>query len=179
MGKSRGPERADSLGARDRPKGLLDFDPSQDVGDTTLTQALPTDALGLPPFLLTAPRETLLAYIAIFLGGAMPAGAQKRKAPGRPIAGMVIDEKRAWVIWWYVRQQRENDASQVGSMTVAKLIKEVRGLPGGEKLFPKTTTQDRLISSVSNGKRKLGIDEGWQSGTCAKFLPLIEIEERS
>jgi hypothetical protein len=64
-------------------------------------------------------------------------------------------------------------------MTVAKLIEEVRSLPGGKKLFRNSTSQERLISSVSNGKRKLGIDKKWQSDTCAKLLPFIEIEERS
>lgn len=171
MGKARAPGiHEDGLGARDRPKGLLDFDPSQDTGDPTLPLALSTDSLGLPPSLLTASRETLLLFIAILLGGGNPIGVQKRKGRGRPAATLTSDVKRAWLIWWYVRQERENGSSHIGSMTVAKLIQEVRSLPGGKKLFGNSTTQERLISSVSNGKRKLGIDEDWQSETCAKFL---------
>ena len=171
MGKARAPGiHEDGLGARDRPKGLLDFDPSQDTGDPTLPLAFSTDSLGLPPSLLTASRETLLLYIAILLGGTSPIGSQKRRVRGRPAAEPDYDVKRAWLIWWYVRQERENGSSHIGSMTVAKLIQEVRSLPGGKKLFANSTTQGRLISSVSDGKRKLGIDEDWQSETCAKFL---------
>ncbi|MEN9411131.1 MAG: hypothetical protein RL216_3105, partial [Pseudomonadota bacterium] len=67
MGKLRAPEPADSLGVRHRPKGLLDFWAPQDASDTApLTALSADDTLGLPPFLLTATRETLLAYIAIF-----------------------------------------------------------------------------------------------------------------
>jgi hypothetical protein len=92
---------------------------------------------------------------------------------------MDIDRRRAWVIWWYIRQQRELGASHVGSKTVAQLIEQVRGLPGGKELFPPNTpTLERLISSVSKGKRKLGIDKAWHSETCAKFLPLIAIEDQ-
>lgn len=172
MGKSRAPGiDEDGVGTRGRPKGLLDFDPSQNTGEPTLPMALSTDSLGLPPFLLTASRETLLLYIAILLGGASPFGVQKRRARGRPAAELRDDIKRAWFLWWYVRQAHENGASHVGSMSVAKLIEEVRSLPGGKELFMNTTSQDRLISSVSNGKRELGIDKKWQSETCAKFLP--------
>ena len=179
MGKARAPGiDEDGLCGRDRPKGLLDFDPSQDTGDPTLPLALSTDLLGLPPSLLTASRETLLLYIAIILGGASPIGVQKRRARGRPAAEPTEDMKRAWFLWWYVRQAHENGAPHVGSMTVAKLIQEVRSLPGGKKLFRNNTSQERLISSVSTGKRKLGIDNKWQSETCAKLLPFIEIEER-
>ena len=174
MGKSRAPEiDEDGLAARNRLKGLLDFDASNEAGATTTLQALSTDdALGLPPFLLTASRSTLLVYIALFVGGFMPTGAGQRKARGRPVSHLDIEAKRAWVIWWYVRQQRELGASQVGSMTVAQLIEEVRGLPGGVRLFPRTIpSQERLISSVSNGKRKLCIDKDWESQICEKFLP--------
>lgn len=174
MGKSKTPDPADSLAARDRPKGLLDFDASHEASDTAALAAIPTDqTLGLPPFLLAASRETLLAYIAIFLGGVMPTptSGAKPKTPGRPPADMDIDRKRAWVIWWYIRQQRELGASHVGSMTFAQLIDEVRSLPGAEKLLRKSTTTERLISSISDGRRKLNIDDDWQSETCEKLLP--------
>ena len=175
MGKSQDPRAAENLATRGRPKGLLDFCAPQDASDTAPITALSADdTLGLPPFLLTASRETLLAYIAIFLGGVKPtlSSAAKPKTRGRPSADLDIDRKRAWVIWWYVRQQRELGASHVGSMTVAQLIEEVCVLPGGERLFPRETiTQERLISSVSNGKRNLGIGKDWQSETCEKFVP--------
>jgi hypothetical protein len=175
MGKSRAPEiDEDGLVVRTNPKGLLDFDASQTAYDITSQGAHATgDTLGLPPFLLMASRQTLLAYIAAFLGSRSLRGVEKRKSRGRRASVMDIEEKRAWIIWWYVRQQREIDASHVGSRTVRQLIEEVRGLPGGEMLFPMTMTGiDRLISSVSNGKRKLGIGKDWQSETCEKLLPI-------
>ena len=98
--------------------------------------------------------------------------AEKRKSRGRRPSVMDIEKKRAWIIWWYVRQQSELGASQVRSRTVRQLIEEVRGLPGGEILFPVTMTGiDRLISSVCKVKRELGIDKDWKSETCEKLLP--------
>lgn len=183
MGKSQRPPSAENLATGGSAKGLLDFCATPDASDTPQLTALSADdTFGLPPFLLTASRETLLAYIAIFLAGVSPtpSSAAKPKKRGRPFADLDIDQKRAWVIWWYVRQQRELGSSHQGSMTVAQLIEEVRGLPGGEKLFPRNTpTLERLISSVSNGRRKLDISKDWHSGTCEKFLPLIAIEDKS
>jgi hypothetical protein len=182
MGKSQRPPSAVNLATGGSAKGLLDFCAAPDTSHTAQLTALSADdTFGLPPFLLTASRETLLAYIAIFLGGVLPtpSSAAKPKKRGRPFADLDIDRKRAWVIWWYVRQQRELGASHVGSMTFVQLIEDVRGLPGGEKLLPRSTTTERLVSSISDGKRKLNIDDDWHSGTCEKFLPLIAIEDKS
>ena len=71
-----------------------------------LTALSSDEMLGLPPFLLAARRETLHTYIAVFLENAMPkpSSAAKLKKRGRPPSDLDIDRKRAWVIWWYVRQ---------------------------------------------------------------------------
>ena len=127
MGKSRAPEGdEDGLSVTTNPKGLLDFDASQTADDITSQGTHATsDTLGLPPFLLMASRETLLAYLAAFLGGSSLMSAEKRKSRGRRTSVMDIEKKRAWIIWWYVRQQSELGASQVRSRTVRQLIEEV------------------------------------------------------
>lgn len=177
MGKSKTPYPADSLAARDRSKGLLDFDASHEASDMAALEALPTDqALGLPPFMLTASRETLLAYIAILLEGASAAGAKVRRARGRQATVFSLwntDAKRAWIIWWYIRQRQEAGSGAAETMTVAQLIKEVRLLPEGHKLFFNDRSDStNLEQSISRGKKKLGIDKNWVSEACEKMLPL-------
>jgi hypothetical protein len=174
MGKADVPKSdMPSIGAS-RTLGLLDF--TSPVGTEANEGAYEPQAendLGLHPLLLNAGRRYLLAYIMFLhdeIGSSYKKSTKKRGRPKTVFAGMDVEAKRAWIIWWYVRQQRVAGSTDVDAMTVSQLIEKVRSFPGGKKLFPKVT-QERLASSVANGKAKLEISKDWTSETCEKFLP--------
>jgi hypothetical protein len=102
-------------------------------------------------------------------------GTKQPKKRGRPRSAspnLNIDAIRAWAIWWCVRQWREAGVCGIEKMTVAQLIDGARDLPRGEKYFRRANiTPQRLASSVSVGKKMLGIDADWFSETCEKKLP--------
>lgn len=176
MGKSGAPKPKLPIIGINLTGGLLDF--ASSAGASTYenkTKAKAEIELGLQPLLRAATQNDLLLYIEYLHEKIATLDNTVRKTRGRPVtvfSGMDVDAKRAWIIWWYIRQQRASGSHDASALTVSQLVNRVRKFPGGEALFPiHMASEARLASSVANGKKKLGISKDWVSETCEKFLP--------
>ena len=173
MGKS-GDTKADVPSVRLRPvRGLLDLissDEAEDALSQTVTLPDIFDTTRNLSIIWTEQDWTeLYARLDRLNGTKQP---KKRGRPRSVSPNLNIDAIRAWAIWWRVRQWRESGVCGIEKLTVAQLIEGARDLPRGEEYFPRGhVTPERLASSVSDGKKMLGIDADWFSETCEKMLP--------
>jgi hypothetical protein len=99
---------------------------------------------------------------------------------GRPQKDVHSDAVKAFACWqmlWGIRNALGKPSGTVEILELIRVIRNIedeQGVPPGERLFRKETTDRSHAEAVNRGKRKLGIDRGWNSVKCDEILDRIE-----
>lgn len=99
---------------------------------------------------------------------------------GRPRKDAHSDAVKAFACWQMLWGIRNSLGLPGGTVEVLELIRviniaeDARGVPPRERLFGKGTEIRSHVEAVNRGKRRLGIDRGWNSVKCDEILSRIE-----
>ena len=159
--------------AKKRIRGLLDYATLKEGEDWEWEWEPPSETYMPGLGLGATPEAHRLAYKGYEAEYNDLVKKSSQPTLGRPKTGQYhdINCRRAFFIWWEVKDWPVNRRRIA---TNRELIERMRNLTNNEMRVKYWPDRQSLEQSISRGRKKLKIDNNWNSKVCEKILHYLE-----